>query len=340
MGAGAWSASTYASTTGTKKAAGTTFGYSTSTRSTVASGGTAVAHETLDPKKLNSARMNIRESRDNAEHPTSTPIAVIFDETGSMQHIPSILQDKLAGLYGLLLRRGYVEHPQILVGGYGDCEVDSVPLQVSQFESDNRVDDNLDNIYLEGAGGGNRGESQCIAWYYLAHHTATDRFEKGRGKGYAFFIGDEVSLRLRPEQVKTFIGDGEPLGSLELPDLVSALNEKWDAYVLVIDNHAAHAQKSVEFYTELFGIEHVLIVQDENAIAETIAGCIGLAEGIVDVDALAADLHDIGASDEVIATATAALAVKGTTSVGKRGPVVSAPKPTGVGEDDDEVTRV
>jgi hypothetical protein len=338
MGFGGWSSSVYASTTGAKKASGTTFGHTTSTRTKVAAGGRATVHETLDPKALNAARENIRESRDNTEHPTSTPLAVVFDETGSMQHVPGILQDKLTGLYGLLQRKGYVEHPQILVGGYGDAEVDEVPLQMSQFESDNRVDDALDNIYLEGNGGGNRGESQCLAWYYLAYHTVTDRFEKGRGRGYAFFIGDEVSLRLREDQVKTFIGDDQPLGSLELQDLVNALKEKWDPYVLVIDNHAAKAQKSVEFYTELFGVENVLIVQDESAIAETIAGCIGLAEGVIDGDKLVADLKDIGTSDAIIATTSAALAVKGTT--GGRTPVVSAPKPAGTNEEDDEVTRV
>ena len=58
-------------------------------------------HKALDPKGV-----GFRESRDSAEHPNSKAIAVLFDVTGSMGHIPIILQKKLAELMGLLIRKG------------------------------------------------------------------------------------------------------------------------------------------------------------------------------------------------------------------------------------------
>ena len=84
----------------------------------------------------------------------STPIAVLFDVTGSMGGVPRVLQTKLPQLLGLLLRKGYATDPQILFGAIGDATCDRVPLQVGQFESDNRMDDDLGRIVLEGGGGG------------------------------------------------------------------------------------------------------------------------------------------------------------------------------------------
>ena len=131
MGSGSWDASTYASTTRAKIDTGTTFSYTKTAHST----GVYKAHDDLDPKKVNGpdsplAGQNIRESRDSDEHPTSVPVAVWFDETGSMGNTPRVLQKKLAELFGVILRKGYLEHPQIMVGGYGDGVVDHAPVQV------------------------------------------------------------------------------------------------------------------------------------------------------------------------------------------------------------------
>ena len=50
----------------------------------------------------------IRESRDSAEHPNSTAIAVFCDVTGSMSRVPSIVQGAIPQLMGLLLRKAYM----------------------------------------------------------------------------------------------------------------------------------------------------------------------------------------------------------------------------------------
>jgi hypothetical protein len=339
MGGGTWDPGTYATTTRSKISSGTTFGYTSSTHTKSRSSWSA--HEDLDPKKVAGpesplAGQPVRESRDSTEHPISTPVAVFFDCTGSMGAVPRKLQTKLTELFGLLLRKGYLEHPQIMMGAYGDGEVDYVPLQVSQFESDNRIDDALDNVFLEGGGGGNFGESQWLAWYYLAHHTATDAYEKRGKKGYAFFIGDERTLDPNGEQVKKLIGLDEAPANLTREGIVSDLKEKWDPYVLVIDNFAAKSQKSIEHYTELFGSDHVIVVQDEEAIAETIALAIGMEEGVIDLDDGVDDLKAVGASDSAIDKATKALAVHK-----NKGGVVKSEAPVGLdSEDDDNVAKI
>lgn len=300
MGGGAWSANVYSSSTRAKISAGTTFGYDRTAKST----GSYKAHEALDPKGVNATGVNIRESRDNTEHPNSVPIVVGFDATGSMGSVPRTVQEKLAGLFGLLLRKGYVEDPQISVAAYGDAYCDRVPLQISQFESDNRIDDNLDKLFLEGGGGGNNGETQTLLWYYLAHHTATDAWEKRGKKGYLFVIADERALDLRPEHVKDFIGDGQPVGDLTAAGLIKEVQKKWDVVILLINNGTAKMQGSEEHYKQLVGKNNVLVVEDPSSIAETIGLAIGVKEGTVDsIEQAEDDLKETGSNALAIKSA-------------------------------------
>ena len=313
MGHGGYSAANYAANTQSKIASGNTFGYSRQTKSS--SRHTWKAHEDLDPKRLAGqgsafAGQTVRESRDSVDHPNSLPIVVGFDQTGSMGRVPTVTQTKLANLFGLLLRQGYAEDPQVMVAAYGDAFTDSVPLQVSQFESDNRIDDNLDNLFLEGNGGGNGGESMALLWYYLAFHTATDAWDKRKKKGYAFFIADEITHEVLPSQVADLIGDAEPLTQdLSAKGLAKAVSEKWDVYILVIDNLSAKGQGSVKFYENLFGKDHVLVVEDPDSVTETIALAIGALEGNIDIDADAEDdLRSTGSNEVAIRSAVNATA--------------------------------
>src|SRR5919202_6169799 len=149
MGSGLWSASVYDAAAAHRAATGApAFAYFSHVARTRPRSAWTV-HPRLDPKGV-----ALRESRDSAEHPTSRAVTVLFDVTGSMHTIPRRLQQKLPELLGLLLRKGYLEHPQILFGAIGDATCDRVPLQLGQFESDNRMDEDLGRILLEGGGGG------------------------------------------------------------------------------------------------------------------------------------------------------------------------------------------
>lgn len=315
MGSGFWSADTYSANTGAKISSGSTFDYSSRMRSS--STGSWKAHESLDPKKKAGktsplAGKIVREARDNEEHPNSVPISVFFDETGSMGTIPRTVQEKLGGLFTLLLRKGYVEDPQLMIGAYGDAYVDRVPLQVGQFESDNRADETLDNLFLEGCGGGNNGETMSLAWYYLAHHTATDAYEKRGKKGYAFFIGDEKALPLLPEHIHNYIGveEGTELSakSLETESIAQAMMEKWEVFILLIDNTSAYLQGSEKFYKDIFGNKRVLVLEDPSSVSETIALTIGAMEGNLDMADAENDLKESGSNEIAIKNATGAVA--------------------------------
>src|SRR5437588_7936934 len=178
--------------------------------------------------KMNPRGVKVRESRDSEAHPESHAVGVLFDVTGSMRTVPRILQANLPRLMGLLIRKGYLEHPQILIGAVGDATCDSAPLQVGQFESGIEIEEDLGKLFLEGGGGGHITESYELAMYFMARHTAMDCLEKRGKRGYLFIIGDETPYpRVKKHEVEKATGD-TPQAHIPVETLLAELNKRYD----------------------------------------------------------------------------------------------------------------
>jgi hypothetical protein len=296
MGSGKWSTDVYDAAARFRAATGASaFAYSDS--------GAARVHDALDP-----LRVGVRESRDSAEHPQSLAIAVLFDVTGSMLGVPRVLQAKLPQLLGLLLRKGYATDPQIMFGAIGDATCDRAPLQVGQFESDNRMDDDLGRILLEGGGGGQKTESYELALYFMARHTATDCLTKRGRRGYLFMIGDEMAYqRVKPAEVRSVIGDDlrEPV---PVTDMMAEVSRKWDTYYILPAGASYVGDPEVlGFWRGLLG-QSVIQLADLDAVCETIALTVGLGEDAISLDDGLADLGDVGsAAGPAVSTALAVI---------------------------------
>ncbi|MFI6361683.1 hypothetical protein ACIBG0_02940 [Nocardia sp. NPDC050630] len=251
------------------------------------------AHPALEPLGV-----TVRECRDSAEHGNSLPIAVLFDVTGSMGRVPRIMQDKLGKLHGLLQRKGYAQDPQIMFGAIGDADSDRVPLQVGQFESDNRMDEQLRNILLEGGGGGQKSESYELAAYFMATHVATDAWEQRGKRGYLFIIGDELNkAKLAGRHIRAVIGD-HVRTDIEVASIYRELAKRWHVYY-VLPNQSSYFDdpEIAEHWRGLLG-QNFMKLDDPAAVCELIALTIGLEEDRIDVHAGLADLRDVGSMAE------------------------------------------
>ena len=284
MGSGRWSTDVYSAAAGYRAATGTSaFAYSDS--------GARKAHPALDPTNI-----GVRESRDSDEHPHSTPIAVLFDVTGSMGTVPRTLQTKLPQLLGLLTRKGYATDPHLLFGAIGDATCDRVPLQIGQFESDNRMDEDLARIVLEGGGGGQRRESYELAMYFMARHTSLDSVVQRGRRGYLFIIGDEMAYpQVKPKEVKRFVGDklGEPIG---IEAMLAELRRTFDVYYIMPAAAGWGGDAEIlGYWRKLLG-QQVIELDDLDAVCETIALTVGLGEESIDLDGGLADLVEVGSA--------------------------------------------
>jgi hypothetical protein len=322
MGSGAWSTNVYDAAASYRAATGASaFAYS--------DGGATSTHDDLDPFGV-----TVRESRDSDEHPESLALAVLFDVTGSMGHVPRTLQAKLPGLLGLLMRKGYVEHPQILFGAVGDATCDRAPLQIGQFESDNRMDDDLGKILLEGGGGGQMTESYELAMYFMARHTAMDCLEKRGRRGYLFLIGDELAYpKVKKREIRKIVGD-EAREDIAFAAIVAELKRKYDVYFIIPEGaHYSTDDRLAGFWRTHLG-QNVIRLDDLDAVCETIALTVGLAEDAVDLEEGLDHLREVGSdAGGSVSRALAPLNAR-------RGAVTVAPAPTGLDPADTEVTRL
>src|SRR6516162_6091580 len=193
---------------------------------------TGTADRAVHPR-MNPRGVTVRESRDSDAHPQSHAVAVLFDVTGSMQGVPRVLQARLPKLMGLLIRKGYLDHPQILIGAIGDATCDAAPLQVGQFESGIEIEEDLGKLYLEGGGGGHITESYELALYFMARHTAIDCFEKRGQRGYLFVIGDEIPYAMiKRKEVEALIGD-RLQANISVEEAVAELQRIYDVYFVL-----------------------------------------------------------------------------------------------------------
>jgi len=240
---------------------------------------TKPTEEIFSSKSINNAMnpfgIKLRESRDSKEHPNSIAIIIALDVTGSMGSVPHhLVKDGLPTIMQNIIDDG-VKDPQVLFLAIGDHECDQSPLQVAQFESsDELLDKWLTDVFLEGGGGGNAGESYLLAWYFAAYHTSTDCFEKRKQKGFLFTIGDEPVLRNIPSRrLKDLMGDGQ-YEDYSAEKLLDKARESYHVYHLHIKQTASGSRQHVIDGWKQLMSDNLIVVDKHENVASTIAGIV------------------------------------------------------------------
>lgn len=234
-------------------------------------------HRDLDP-----SRVVIRESVDSDANPTSNPIIIALDVTGSMGMIAhTMAKEGLGTLIESVLDRKPVVDPHIMFMAVGDVYSDEAPLQVSQFEADIRIVQQLSQIYVEGHGGGNNTESYDLPWYFAANKTKVDAFDKRGKKGYLFTIGDELPpAGLTPTDLTNVFGHGQYTRHTA-DELLRDAEEKFNVFHIIVEQ-GNYARRDVAGVTrqwrELMG-RHAVLLSDYSRIAEVIVSVIEVNEG-------------------------------------------------------------
>lgn len=240
------------------------------------------------------AKIVLRESRDSEHNPESTPIILGLDVTGSM----GIIAEKMArGELGKLMDGIFtskpVTDPHIMVMAIGDATCDRAPLQVSQFEADIRIDKSIEDLWLEGHGGGNSFESYDLPWYFAATKTATDAWEKRGKKGYLFTIGDEPPPSSTPYSSTRFEGVFGPSQDAKTYDTRVALTnaqEKYNVFHIVVEegSHCRHhgANTVTKAWSDVLG-KRALPLRNYEHLSEVILAAIEVNEGADPVDVIA-----------------------------------------------------
>jgi hypothetical protein len=237
---------------------------------------TKTAGEIFTSKSINNAMnphgVKVREARDSAEHPNSLAIILGLDVTGSMGSVPHYLvKEGLPHIMETIIKNGEPD-PQLLFMGIGDHEYDRAPLQIGQFESsDELLDKWLTDIYLEGGGGGNPGESYMLAWYFAAYHTSIDCFEKRKRKGFLFTVGDEPVLDKVPANfLKKLMGEGQ-FETYTAEQLVEKASEMYNVYHIHVKETASGSRQHVVDGWKQLMADNVIVAQRREDVSGIIA---------------------------------------------------------------------
>jgi hypothetical protein len=231
----------------------------------------------LDPHKF-----AIRESVDGPDHPESTPLILALDVTGSMNVvIDSLARKGLKTVCEEVYKRRPIVDPHICICGIGDVEAgDTAPFQATQFESDIRIFEQLEKLFLEGGGGGNMHESYILAWYFAKFRTRVDCFAKRGRKGFIFTIGDEeITPGLSASAIQRAMG-GEVLKGGSAQEMYDLIYPEWNVFHIVIrEGNNGKFPPTKTSWDEVLGAQHVIPLDDHTKLGETIVSVLELSAG-------------------------------------------------------------
>lgn len=267
MGNGRWDASAWAS-------------YSTATISGRSRRAIFTSRRMKDA--YNPAKITLRESRDSDDNPQSTPIILAGDVTGSMGMVAEqLMREGLNTLATEIYDREPVTDPHVMMMAIGDAYCDLAPLQVTQFEADIRVAQQARELWLEGGGGGNQGESYMLAHLFAAMKVSADAFEKRGRKGYLFTIGDEPVLDgVTKDQIKRVLGIPAER-DFSAQEIMTMAQRNWEIFHIVLANegYARHSLDSVLRSWQPLLPERTIQLDHVDALAETVVSLIQVNEG-------------------------------------------------------------
>lgn len=229
--------------------------------------------------------LQLRESCDSDINPNSTPIILALDVTGSMGEVAQqIAQTELPKLMRGIHENRVVEDPHIMFMGFDDVHVmDHAALQVSQFEPDIRIVEQLRDMWLTSKGGGNGSESYDLPWYFAAKYTYTDSFAKRGNKGLLFTFGDEPApfQKMSDRQLKSVFGPGN-YEAVTPQQCLKMAQEKYDVFHI----HCTHDRQvrsygdleAVATWTKMLG-NNLLVLTDTSKLTELVLATIEIHHG-------------------------------------------------------------
>ena len=238
---------------------------------------------------FNPAKIKLpREACDSAESPNSRGIIFAEDVTGSMgRFLLSLMQEE----FPRLIQQMYDSvsfNPHIMFMGVGDVAAgDRAPLQVTQFETDLRMLEQLEKIWLEKGGGGNSYESYILPWYFAAKHCKMDCWEKRKEKGFLFTFGDEEPTpRLTKREINDVFGDNDSLNQTVITarECLELASEKFHCYHVIL--HGSNYGSLVVKEWRALMNSHVLDLSNHKYLPELVSTIMKMYEGLSKTEAI------------------------------------------------------
>ncbi len=247
--------------------------------------------EKLDPRNVKVGKgervgMQLRESIISDANPNPTPIILGLDVTGSMGQVAhQIAVDELPKLMTQIHETNVVSDPHVMFMGIDDVFAQGHgALQVSYFEPDLRIVEQLRKMWLVGNGGGNGSESYDLAWYFASRYTYLEGLEKQGRKGFLFTFGDEPApyQPLTPNELETIFGPGVYEKTTPQAILEQA-QKKFNVFHINVERGRVYPDVRSS-WTEMLGT-NAIFLNDPSKLTEVVLATMAISQG--------ADIHKV-----------------------------------------------
>lgn len=236
-------------------------------------------YKSTSTKKNYLPRNVTRESRDSDKHPNSTAVIFGIDSTGSMSSIYEAVAKKFETAVVEIFERLPVPDPQIMFAAVDDVEAHGIdPLQVTQFEVDNKIAEQLFDLYYTGCGMGNGFESYQLLWYFASRHTSIDCYEKRKKKGILITVGDDgPQYTLKKRDIERIFGDCEA-HDMTAEELLNEVNKKFEVYHICLEQGGSYRESDYESWKKLIG-SHALKLSNYQKLPELLVSVLEIYGG-------------------------------------------------------------
>jgi hypothetical protein len=240
--------------------------------------------EKLDPRNVKVGKgerkgLQLRESIISDSNPDPTPIILGLDVTGSMGDIAvQIAKDELPKLMTQIHETGVVSDPHVMFMGIDDVFAQGHgALQVSYFEPDLRIVEQLRQMWIVSNGGGNGSESYDLAWYFAGRYTYLENFEKTGKPGFLFTFGDEPApyQTVTQRHLELIFGPGTYEAATPEASLRSA-KAKFKVFHIVVEHGGGRAVR--DSWTKLLG-NNAIFLRDHKYLTPVVLATMAIANG-------------------------------------------------------------
>ena len=177
-------------------------------------------------------------------------------------------------------------HTQMATGAVQD-EGDKFPYQISQFEPDNMVEQQMGLLVPE-KGGGDTPEEYQVGLFGTTYLTRTSIAKYGL-RSYYFPVGDvwgreELDERLLkrvfgPKVLELAFDGAVPQSLPSTEEVGKEMQKNWHGFFLQVERHSF----TKKWWSKILGKERVVQLPRTEDLAEVQAVIIGLTEGVLDL---------------------------------------------------------
>ena len=241
--------------------------------------------EKLDPRNVKVGKgdrkgLQLRESIISDANPDPTPIILALDVTGSMRDVvEQIAKEELPKMMTQIHEQSVVSDPHVMFMAVDDVHVQGHgALQVSYFEPDLKIVEQLREMWIVGNGGGNSSESYDLAWYFAGRYTYLENFEKTGKPGFLFTFGDEpfpVDTNTVGE-LRTIFGEGGEYEATRPIDALKSAQRKFQVFHVSIEKGGY----DLSGWDKHLGNNHIKVrKQDVGHLTEVVLATMKIAGG-------------------------------------------------------------